>query len=59
MTSLALSTRTGRRGNDQLTNLANPGLFLGSVLHVGGLTAAVAGGARMVVDRRAAGERGR
>jgi hypothetical protein len=44
---------------DQLTNLGNPGIFLGSVLHVVGLTAAVAGGVGMVRDRRAAGERGR
>jgi hypothetical protein len=44
---------------DQLTGLGNPGVFVGSVLHVVGLTAAVAGGVGMVMDRRTAGERGR
>ena len=43
----------------QLTNVANPGIFLGSVLHVVGLIAAVGGGVGAVVERRAAGERGR
>ena len=44
---------------DQLANVGNPGIFLGSVLHVVGLIAAVAGGVGTVLDRRAAGERGR
>lgn len=44
---------------DQLTNLGNPGVFVGSVLHVVGLIAAVAGGVGMVIDLRAAGPRGR
>jgi hypothetical protein len=43
----------------QLTNVGNPGIFLGSVLHVVGLIAAVGGAAGTVLDRRAAGERGR
>ena len=43
----------------QLTNLGNAGIFVGSVLHVVGLIAAVAGGLGMVIDRRAAGRRGR
>ena len=43
---------------DQLTNVADPVLFLGSVLHVLGLVAAVAGGVGMV-RRRLAGEHGR
>jgi hypothetical protein len=37
---------------DQLTNVGEPGILVGSVLHVIGLTAAVAGGIRMVLDRR-------
>ena len=44
---------------DQLTNVGKPGLFVGSVLHVVGLFAAVAGGVGMVSDRRAAGDRER
>lgn len=37
---------------DQLTDLGGPGLFVGSVMHVVGLVAAVAGGAMMVLGRR-------
>ena len=37
---------------DQLTDLGRPGLFVGSVMHVVGLVAAVAGGAMMVLGRR-------
>jgi len=44
---------------DQLTNVGNPGLLLGSALHVVGLVAAVAGGVGMTLDRRVAGARGR
>lgn len=44
---------------DQLTNVGNPGIFVGSFLHVIGLTAAVAGGVGMVMKRRAEIERGR
>jgi hypothetical protein len=36
---------------DQLTDLGKPGLFAGSVMHVVGLSAAVAGGLAMVLDR--------
>jgi hypothetical protein len=43
----------------QLTNVRNPGLFLGSVLHIVGIVAAVAGGVGMILDRRVAGARGR
>ena len=44
---------------DQLTGVGNPALLIGSVLHVAGLAAAVAGGVGMIVDRRVAGARGR
>ena len=44
---------------DQLTSVGNPGVFLGSVLHVVGLMAAVGGGVGTVLDGRAAGERER
>jgi hypothetical protein len=44
---------------DQLTTVGNPGIFLGSVLHVGGLVTAVGGGVGAVLDRRATGEPGR
>ncbi len=44
---------------DQLANPGNLGLFLGSVLHVVGLTAAVAGGIGMVLGQRAATAHGR
>jgi hypothetical protein len=37
---------------DQLTDLGRPGLFVGSLMHVVGLVAAVAGGAMMVLGRR-------
>jgi hypothetical protein len=44
---------------DQLTNLGKPGLVVGSLMHVIGLIAAVAGGVMVVIGRRgtAAGER--
>ena len=41
----------------QLTDPSNPGLFLGSVLHVVGLATAVAGGVGIVLSRRAADAR--
>ena len=44
---------------DQLTDTANPGLLLGSVLHVIGLVMAVAGGAGTVQRRRTVAVRGR
>jgi hypothetical protein len=44
---------------DQLTNPGNAGIFLGSLAHVAGLTAAVAGGVAMVMDRRPQGRRER
>jgi cadmium resistance protein CadD (predicted permease) len=44
---------------DQLTDLGNPGLVLGSLLHVVGLTAAVAGGIGLVLGQRAATAHGR
>jgi hypothetical protein len=44
---------------DQLTNVGNPVLLVGSVLHVVGLVAGVAGGAGMVSGRRATDHRGR
>jgi hypothetical protein len=43
---------------DQLANPGNLGVFVGSLLHVAGLVAAIGGGVRMALDRRA-GERGR
>jgi hypothetical protein len=42
---------------DQLTNVGQPGIVVGSLMHVIGLTAAVAGGVGMVRDRSAAGGR--
>ena len=39
---------------DQLTNPGNPGILLGSVAHVAGLTAAVANGIPMVMGARSA-----
>lgn len=39
---------------DQLTAFGNPGLFVGSLMHVIGLVAAVAGGVVMVMGRRGA-----
>jgi hypothetical protein len=36
---------------DQLTNLGAAGIFLGSLMHVVGLTAAVTGGVGMLLDR--------
>jgi hypothetical protein len=36
---------------DQLTNLGTAGIFLGSLMHVVGLTAAVTGGVGMLLDR--------
>ena len=44
---------------DQLTDLGRPGLFVGSLMHVVGLVAAVAGGAVMVLSRRGPAERER
>jgi hypothetical protein len=44
---------------DQLTDLGRPGLFVGSLMHVVGLVAAVAGGATMVLGRRGPAERER
>jgi hypothetical protein len=44
---------------DQLTGLGNPGLVVGSLMHVVGLTAAIAGGAVMVLGRRGPAERER
>lgn len=38
---------------DQLTDISMPGIFVGSLLHVIGLAAAVAGGVGMVPGRRA------
>ena len=43
----------------QLTGLGNPGLVVGSLMHVVGLTAAIAGGAVMVLGRRGPAERER
>jgi len=43
---------------DQLRNPGNLGVFVGSLLHIVGLVAAVGGGVRMMLDRRT-GERGR
>jgi hypothetical protein len=40
----------------QLTDVGKPGLFLGSLMHVIGLVAAVAGGVVMVLGRRGAPE---
>jgi energy-converting hydrogenase Eha subunit C len=40
---------------DQLANPGNLSVFAGSLLHVVGLVAAVGGGVRMVLDRRAGG----
>ena len=44
---------------DQLTDPGQPGLLLGSVMHVVGLIAAIGGGLSMVLDRRTTVERGR
>jgi hypothetical protein len=41
----------------QLTDLGNPGLFVGSLMHVIGLVAAIAGGAVMVMSRRGPAKR--
>ena len=43
---------------DQLINISMLGIFIGSLLHVIGLVAAIAGGVAMVLGRRA-GERER
>ncbi len=43
----------------QLTDSANAGILVGSVLHVVGLSAAIAGGFILVFGRGAAGGRGR
>jgi hypothetical protein len=42
---------------DQLTDVGNAGIFLGSVLHVIGLIAAVAGGVGMLLRRQASPKR--
>jgi hypothetical protein len=39
---------------DQLTTIGNPALVLGSLMHVIGLTAAVAGGVGLLLKRRSA-----
>jgi hypothetical protein len=39
---------------EQLTDVGTVGIFLGSLMHVVGLIAAVAGGIGMLLDRRAA-----
>jgi hypothetical protein len=39
---------------EQLTNTSQAGIFVGSLMHVAGLTAAVAGGVGMLVGRGAA-----
>jgi hypothetical protein len=44
---------------DQLTDIGKAGIFFGSVMHVIGLIAAVAGGVGMVLALRAAGGRER
>jgi cadmium resistance protein CadD (predicted permease) len=44
---------------DQLTDIARAGIFVGSLVHVVGLIAAVSGGVGMVLGRRARGERER
>jgi hypothetical protein len=44
---------------DQLTDFGNPGIVLGSLFHVIGLIAAVAGGVGMLLGWRGAGERER
>jgi len=41
---------------EQLTDIGKPGIFLGSLMHVVGLIAAVTGGVGMLLGRRAAGE---
>jgi hypothetical protein len=44
---------------DQLTDIGRPGIFLGSLLHVIGLVAAVAGGVGMLMGRPGGVERER
>lgn len=41
---------------EQLTDIGNPGIFLGSLMHVIGLTAAVVGGFGMLLGRPVASE---
>jgi hypothetical protein len=41
---------------EQLTDVGNPGVLIGSVMHVIGLVAAVAGGVGMLLGRRWRGE---
>jgi hypothetical protein len=41
---------------EQLTDIGKPGILLGSLMHVIGLIAAVAGGVGMLLGRRGAGE---
>ena len=40
---------------EQLTDLGSPAIFLGSVMHVAGLAAAIAGGVGMVIPQRQGG----
>jgi hypothetical protein len=44
---------------NQLTNIGEAGIFVGSLMHVVGLIAAVAGAVRMLQDRSAVGGRDR
>jgi hypothetical protein len=44
---------------DQLTDASQPGLVVGSVMHVVGLIAAIGGGLMMIVNRGASVERAR
>ncbi len=44
---------------DQLTDIGKPGVFVGSILHILGLIAAVAGAAGMIRGRQAAADGGR
>jgi hypothetical protein len=50
---LIVSAAFSRTFLEQLTGLGNAGMFLGSLLHVVGLIAAVAGGIGMVFRREA------
>ena len=56
--AIVAAAMTGEFVN-QLTDPLNPGVFVGSVLHVIGLTIAVAGGAGTVQRRRTVTARGR
>ena len=48
---LAISIALARTFIDQLTDIGNVGILVGSLLHVVGLVVAVAGGIRMVLRR--------